>query len=100
MHTYLIIKLLMKKLQYICTALMLLSVVSCKSEVEKQAETYCERMLKSIQEHDVQGMVKLSDEMTEWQRNLSDEERKEVVEVKAKYDDRIREALFSINNEQ
>ena len=79
---------------------MLLSVVSCKSEVEKEAETYCERMLKNIQEHDVQGMVKLSDEMTEWQRNLSDEERKEVIEVKAKYDDRIREALFSINNEQ
>lgn len=83
----------MNKLLYVCTALMLLSLVSCKSEVEKQAETYCERMIKTIQEHDVQGMVKLSDEMTEWERNLSDEERKEVIEVKAKYDDRIRGAL-------
>lgn len=84
----------MKKISYVCTVLLLLSLGSCKSEAEKQAEDYCERMLKTIQEHDVEGMVKLSDEMTEWQGNLSEEERQQVLKVKKKYDERIREAIW------
>ena len=81
----------MKRIVY--GALVFLMLSCGKSEVERRTEEYCDCMLKAMQEQDYGKLIEVGDEMNEWKRGLSNEERKEVEKVQMRYDEKMREAV-------